>query len=103
MSLFNANKNGICFYIFNKKSNKERIDEILNELKRFKYVPKWHNILALKGDKEWWEVCFPKLKEASEEVAWADMPKEMEDYIRSLPEFNEEIFNEITGRKCNDK
>lgn len=46
----------------------------------------------------WWALCFPELMTVDTKTAWSKMPKEMEEYIRSLPEFNEKIFNEITGR-----
>ena len=36
-------------------------------------------------------------KAIQKEEAWADMPKEAIEYIKSLPEFNAKIFFEVTG------
>ena len=36
----------------------------------------------------------------STKEAYKDMPKELIAYFKSLPEYDEEIFNDITG--CND-
>jgi len=36
------------------------------------------------------------------EVAWSFMPKEMLEYLKSLPEFNQKIFDKITGVIRND-
>ena len=54
----------------------------------------WHEI---KGDRKWWSFCFPQLAEVDEQEAWSKMPKKMLEYIKSLPEFNAEIFKKITG------
>ena len=59
--------------------------------------PKWHNIFALKDHKEWWQICFPKFLEADAAEAWKDMPEDMLDYIKSLPEYDEEIFKKVTN------
>lgn len=37
--------------------------------------------------------------EVDVKTAWSFMPKEMEEYIRSLPEFDEKVFNQVTGRE----
>ena len=55
------------------------------------------NWSEVKGNKEWWAFCFPKLKEVDEKEAWAKMPQKMKDYIKSLPEFDAEVWAEITG------
>ena len=96
LSAFCYNKNGISAYLFNKKSDEERCAEVINGLRIFNWVPKWHNIYDLKGDKEWWAVCFPELMEYNPKEAWAKMPDEMLKYIQSLPEYDEKIFKAIT-------
>ena len=99
MSLFCNKKNGIAFYVFNRKSTKGRCDEILNKLKSFGWVPEWTNIYKLKGNMQWWRVCFPELIENDTKTAWSTMPKEMLEYIKSLPEYDEKIFKAITERE----
>ena len=39
----------------------------------------------------------PNIFEIDNKTAWSTMPKEMKEYIQSLPEYDEEIFNKITG------
>ena len=96
LSAFCVDKVGIAFQLFNRQSTQERCDEVINKIKSFNWVPKWTNIYDLKGDSKWWKVCFPQLVERTTTEAWATMPKEMKDYIMSLPEYDEMIFNEIT-------
>ena len=64
---------------------------------KFNWTPKFDNFYELKGNKEWWTLCFPMLMTVDNKTAWSKMPKEMEEYIKSLPEFNEKIYNAITG------
>ena len=40
--------------------------------------------------------------EIDNKTAWLKMPKEMKDYLQSLPEFNEKIFNKVTGEIKDD-
>lgn len=54
------------------------------------------NWSEVKGTKEWWAFCFPKLEEVSNKAAWAKMPQKMLDYIKTLPEFDKEVFKAIT-------
>ena len=96
MSVFCANKEGGCYYLFNKKSTKERCSEVMSKLRSFNWFPKWHNMYDLKGNKEWWAICFPELMNVDTKTAWAAMPKEMLEYIKSLPEYNEKVFNAVT-------
>ena len=95
MSAFCVNKNGISYCLFNNQSTKERCQEVMDKLNSFDWYPKWHNMYDLKGNKEWWAVCFPELAEVDNATAWSTMPKEMLEYIKSLPEFDEEVFNKI--------
>ena len=50
----------------------------------------------LKGNKEWWAIAFPELIHHDTKTAYSSMPKEMKEYIQSLPEYDEEIFKKIT-------
>ena len=82
--------------LFNKKVTKERYEEVNKKIRDFNFIPHFDNFYELKGDKEWWALCFPELREVDNKTAWSKMPKEMLDYIKSLPEYDEEIFKKIT-------
>lgn len=96
-AIFCYNKSG-SLMIFNKKCTVERFKAVFNNLRRFKWFPKFNNAIDLKGNLLWNETNIPEIKEVSKKVAWSTMPKEMEDYIKSLPEYNEKIFKKVTGR-----
>lgn len=99
-----AIKYGIFFYdidckkyvLFNKKVTKKRYEEVNQKIRVFNFIPHFDNFYELKGNKEWWALCFPDLCEVDNKTAWSKMPKEMLDYIKSLPEYDEEIFKKIT-------
>lgn len=95
--LFCYGVEGAKYKLFNKKIKKNRFDEVYNKILSFGFFPKYDNFYDLKGDKEWWAVCFPKLMNVDNATAWSKMPKEMDEYIRSLPEFNEKIYLKIIG------
>ena len=93
---FCVNKNGIANRLFNKESTEERCREVIEKLQSFGWHPEFMNWSEVKGDKDWWAFCFPKLEEVSNKAAWTKMPKKMLKYIKSLPEYDEEVFKEIT-------
>ena len=82
---------------FNKRITEERFAEIFAALKSFGWYPKFNNAEQLKGELEWYETNIPAIKSVDNKTAWSSMPKKMLKYIKSLPEFNEQIFNKITG------
>ena len=82
---------------FNKRITEERFNEIFDELNSFGWYPKFNNAEQLKGDLEWYETNIPAIKSVDNKTAWSSMPKEMLEYIKSLPEYDEQIFNKITG------
>ena len=84
---------------FNKRITKERFDEICAELNKFNWYPKFNNAEQLKGELEWYETNIPAIESVDNKTAWSSMPEEMLNYIKSLPEYNEKIFNKITGDK----
>lgn len=86
---------------FNKKITEQRFIEIFRNLKSFNWYPKFNNAYDLKGNLEWYETNIPDIVKVPKEVAWSFMPKEMLDYIKSLPEFDEKVFNKVIG-KIND-
>ena len=82
---------------FNKRITEKRFDEIFAELNSFGWYPKFNNAEQLKGDLEWYETNIPAIKSVDNKTAWSSMPKKMLNYIKSLPEYDEQIFNKITG------
>ena len=84
---------------FNKPITEERFYEIFRNLNLYGWYPKFNNALELKGELEWYETNIPTIVEVDVKTAWSFMPQEMEDYIRSLPEFDEKVFNQVTGRE----
>ena len=97
-SLFCSNKDGISHYIFNKKSNKYRVEEVLCKIREFNWIPEFSNWYGIKGNKEWWAFCFPQLQYVDNDIAWSKMPQNMLDYIKELPEFNEAVWKELTKK-----
>ena len=89
-------KNGIANRLFNKESTEKRCAAVIEKLKSFGWHPEFMNWSEVKGTKEWWAFCFPKLEEISNKAAWAKMPQKMLDYIKTLPEFDKEVFKAIT-------
>ena len=82
---------------FNKRITKERFDEIFTKLNSFGWSPKFNNAEQLKGDLEWHETNIPAIEGVDNKTAWSSMPEKMLKYIKSLPEYDEKIFNKITG------
>ena len=93
--LFCYKKDAIKYYIFNKKVLKDRFSEVYDKILSFGFYPQYINWNEVKGNKEWWAFNFKKL--AKDDNPWRNMPTEMLEYIKSLPEYNKEIFNKITG------
>ena len=68
----------------------------MQDLLEFGWYPVFNNAYELKGEKKWEETNIPEIKGVSAKEAWSEMPSEMRDYIKSLPEYDEEIFRKIT-------
>ena len=102
-----AVKNGVfCFeiegaknIIFNKPVSEKRFKEVYRAITRFDYRPNWDNFYELKGNKAWWSIAFPELMFVDNKTAWSKMPIKMVDYIKSLPEYDETVFENITVRE----
>lgn len=89
--------------LFNKEVTEDRINEVrdkYNSLVGY-WHPQFNNLksLYLKHGSEWKQTPIPKAEELSKKKAWSDMPKVAIDYLRSLPEFDAKIFEEVTGIK----
>lgn len=57
-----------------------------------------YELYAANGQ-DWSSTPAPKIQGMDRGYAYADMPQELVDYIKSLPEFDAAIWYEITGRK----
>ena len=95
-SIFCYKKSGKLM-AFNKRITEERFNEIYAELIKFNWYPKFNNAEQLKGELEWYETNIPAIESVDNKTAWSSMPEEMLKYIKSLPEYDEKIFNKITG------
>ena len=89
--------------LFNKIVSPKRIQEVKNEIYQFSWYPNFNNAFEMKNGKEdWFKVNIPNIFEIDNKTAWSIMPKDMKKYIQKLPEYDEEIFNKITGDLEND-
>ncbi len=89
------------YSIFGKEVTEERYEEAWNDLfKALKgWSPTFNNIKAiyLKNGSDWKKTPIHQAKELSKKEAWAGMPKEAVELVQSWPEFDAEMFQEITG------
>lgn len=89
------------YSIFGKEVNERRFckvrDELYNKLNGWK--PTFNNIKALyiKSGSDWKLTPIQDAEELSIKDAWSDMPIEAVEYVKSLPEFDAEMFTKITG------
>ena len=98
-ALFLANKKRV-YLIFGKKVSEGRFLEVENNLyeKLGSWRPTFNNIKALylKNGSDWKLTPIKNAEEISKQEAWKDMPKEAVEYVASLPEFDADMFFEIT-------
>lgn len=89
--------------LFNKEISEERFNEVFDEISNLSngWKPTYNNLksLYLKNGSKWECIPIHKAKGLSKKEAWSGMPKELLEYIKSLPEFDAGIFEEITGIK----
>ena len=101
-ALFLANKPRE-YSIFGNTVDADYWDEVRNKF--FKLLNGWTPIfnnlksLYLQYGSDWKLTPIPRATEISKEEAWRDMPREAIEYIKSLPEFDADMFYEITGIK----
>jgi len=86
---------GCKLMLFNKKISQERFNKVRNELNNFSWYPKFNNAEELRGNLSWHETNIPAIVNIENKIAYSSMPQDMVDYIKSLPEFDEKIFNKI--------
>ncbi len=82
---------------FNKPITEERFEEIKERLNSFEWYPVFNNAYQLKDDLEWYETNIPAIVSVDNKTAWSFMPQEMREWIQNLPEYDEEIFDQIIG------
>ena len=113
-SMFIDNCNGIShglfcanikspYRIFNKEVTENRYDEVIKLIEKYRngWIPETTNIkiLYLKNGNDWVKTPIHKVEGLSKEESYKDMPVELIDYLKGLPEFDAEIFEQITGMK----
>ena len=98
-ALFLANKKRV-YLIFGKEVSEGRYLEVKNNLyeKLGIWDPNFNNIKALylKNGSDWKLTPIKNAEEISKQEAWKDMPREAVEYVASLPEFDADMFFEIT-------
>ena len=98
-ALFLANKKRV-YLIFGKEVSEGRFFEVENNLsgKLGSWKPTFNNIKALylKNGSDWKLTPIKNAEEIARQEAWRDMPREAVEYIASLPEFDADMFFEIT-------
>lgn len=101
-STFCTNASG-KYLLFNNQVGETRIDNVMRELyiKLMGWRPTYNNLkcLYLQNGSKWEKTPIQDAQEISTKEAWKNMPQAAIDYVRSLPEFNPEIFEKITGIK----
>jgi hypothetical protein len=96
--IFCQNQEGARLKLFNKRTTMARHEAVLRKIFSFNWYPKFNNAEELKGDLEWYETNIPAIVRVPNEVAWSFMPKEMKEYLQSLPEYDEAVFKKVTGK-----
>ena len=89
---------GAKLMLFNKPITKERFNEVNEKLGG--WYPKFTNAEELKekyGNGEWHATPALAITGRTAKEAYAEMPTELVEYIKLLPEYDDEIFRKITG------
>ena len=89
---------GAKLMLFNKPITEERFNEVNEKLGG--WYPKFTNAEELKekySNGEWCATPAPAITGRTAKEAYAEMPTELVEYIKSLPEYDDEIFRKITG------
>lgn len=95
---------GAKLMLFNKPVTEVRFSEAKNALNTFanEWYPNFTNAeeLRAKSDGQKWEATpADRITGRSDTEAYADIPAKLKAYIKSLPEFDAEIYKAITGRE----
>ena len=88
--------------VFNRQVSEQRVNEIKNNIRQLAgdWFPKFTNAYELyaANGQDWPSTPVPKIEARDRTYAYADMPQKLVDYIKSLPEFDADIWQQITGR-----
>jgi hypothetical protein len=87
------------YQIFTTEVTRERFGAALSDLSGWQ--PTFNNLksLYIKSGKKWEKTPIPDAKEIQKEEAWKDMPEDIIKKIKNWPEFDADMFFEITGLK----
>lgn len=88
---------GAKLMLFNKPISEKRFNEVFANLGS--WYPRFNNAEELKekyGNGEWKNTPAPEIRGRTAKEAYADMPADLIAYVKSLPEYDEEIFKAIT-------
>ena len=89
---------GAKLMIFNKPVTVERFDEVWSKLNGWK--PDFTNAQQLKrefGDDKWENTPIFEITSREASEVYAEMPRKLREYIKAMPEYDDEIFKAITG------
>ena len=89
---------GAKLMIFNKPVTVERFAEVWSKLNGWK--PDFTNAQQLKrefGDGKWANTPVFKITSREASEVYAKMPRKLREYIKAMPEYDDEIFKSITG------
>ena len=90
---------GARLMIFNKPVTVERFDEVWDKLNEWK--PDFTNAQQLKrkygGNDGWANTPVFKIIGRKASEVYAEMPRELRDYIKAMPEYDDAIYKAITG------
>ena len=90
------------YTIFGKEVSEQRFVSVKNKIIELNksWYPASTNTkeLYLMVGSDWKKVPLYRIKEKTQAEMWADMPAETVAYIKSLPEFDAQIFKQITGK-----
>ena len=89
---------GAKLMIFNKPVTAERFVEVWSKLNGWK--PDFTNAQQLKrefGDWKWANTPVFEITSREASEVYAEMPRKLREYIKAMPEYDDEIFKAITG------
>ena len=96
--IFCVNLRGESLMLFNRQVTGERFSEVLKKIGA--WYPQFTNAEELRekyGHGEWSATPAHIINGRDDKAAYAAMPEDLIAYVKSLPEYDAEIFTEITG------
>lgn len=96
--IFCVGLEGAKLMLFNKPVNVSRFNEVWENLAAWR--PDFTNAQELKtkyGNGKWEQTPAPAITGRTAKEAYSEMPAELREYIKALPEYDDVIFRAITG------